>query len=276
MLEELKIEVLDFDKSPLRFGSCQLCPETLAFKPKIYKSPGIYRSMKVAVLYSGGKDSNYAVEYALKKGWEIKYLLSVKPTRTDCYLFHFATVEHTPMQAEALGLKHILVRCSVADPVQEALVVREVVEGNRVDAVLLGGTGLQQTQIKSIQNALLPLGIEVFAAHAGEDHDLVVKTLIAKGYDIRISQIATEGLSEKWLGRQIDKDSFAELQKLSQQFGFHIGGEGGYYDTFVCDGPMFRKRIIIEDAENFMEGRYSGHMIAKRLRLVDKRMKVDI
>ena len=66
--------------------------------------------MKVAVLYSGGKDSNYAVEYALKKGWEIKYLLSVKPSRTDCYLFHFATVEHTELQAEALGIRHIMAR----------------------------------------------------------------------------------------------------------------------------------------------------------------------
>ncbi len=232
--------------------------------------------MKVAVMYSGGKDSNYAVEYAVRKGWQIEYLLSVKPTRTDCYLFHFATVEHTPIQAEALGLKHILARCSVADPVQEAMIVKEVVEKNRVDAVLLGGTGLQQTQIKSIQNALLPLGIEVFAAHSGEDHDAVVKTLINKGYDIRITQIATEGLSEKWLGKQIDRESFTELQKLSQQFGFHIGGEGGYYDTFVCDSPIFKKRIIIEDAENFMEGRYSGHLIAKSLRLVDKRMKIDL
>ncbi len=231
--------------------------------------------MKVAVMYSGGKDSTYAIDYALQKGWDIKYLLSVKPTRTDCYLFHFATVEHTPLQAEALGLRHIMARCSVADPIQEAQVVREVVQKNKVEAVLLGGTGLQQTQIKSIQNALMPLGIEVFAAHSGEDHEEVVRKLIARGYDIRITQIATEGLSEKWLGKQIDKDNFAELQKLSRQFGFHIGGEGGYYDTFVCDAPIFRKRIIIEDTENFMEGRYSGHLIAKKIRLVDKKVKVE-
>ena len=56
--------------------------------------------MDVAIMYSGGKDSTYAIEYALDKGYNIKYLLSVKPNRTDCYLFHFATVEHTKELAD--------------------------------------------------------------------------------------------------------------------------------------------------------------------------------
>ena len=61
--------------------------------------------MDVAILYSGGKDSTYAIEYALEKKWNIKYLLSVKPNRTDCYLFHFATVELTRNISEFLGIR---------------------------------------------------------------------------------------------------------------------------------------------------------------------------
>ena len=30
-------------------------------------------------MYSGGKDSNYAVKHAIERGWNVKYLLSVKP-----------------------------------------------------------------------------------------------------------------------------------------------------------------------------------------------------
>ena len=65
--------------------------------------------MDVAILFSGGKDSTLAIEYAKKEGYNIKYLLSVKPSRRDCYLFHYATVEHTPALADAMGLKHILI-----------------------------------------------------------------------------------------------------------------------------------------------------------------------
>ena len=130
--------------------------------------------MKVAIMCSGGKDSTFAIDHALENGWDVQYLLSVKPTRTDCYLFHFATVEHTPKIAAMLGLKHILVSCDVADPVLEAEIVKKEVEkvqkNDPVDAVVLGGTGLQETQLRSVQNALRPMDIEVFAAHAGLEH----------------------------------------------------------------------------------------------------------
>ena len=62
--------------------------------------------MNIAILFSGGKDSVNAIQLAKQKNWNIKYLLSVKPTRTDCYLFHFATVEHTKEIAKILGYNY--------------------------------------------------------------------------------------------------------------------------------------------------------------------------
>src|SRR3989339_1982890 len=84
--------------------------------------------MDVAILYSGGKDSTFAIQHAMEKGWSIKYLVSVKPTRKDCYLFHYATVEHTKDLAKILGIHHILEKCSVADPIKEAQIVKGIVE----------------------------------------------------------------------------------------------------------------------------------------------------
>src|SRR3989338_5994703 len=130
--------------------------------------------MDVAILYSGGKDSTFAIQHAVEKGWNIKYLISVKPTRKDCFLFHYATVEQTKDLAKMLGIPHFYIRCSVANPIKEAGIVKEVVEKNqkkiKVDAVVLGGTGLQETQLKSIQNALGPLKVDAFASHSGEEH----------------------------------------------------------------------------------------------------------
>ncbi|MEK6818895.1 MAG: hypothetical protein AABY10_03085, partial [Nanoarchaeota archaeon] len=124
--------------------------------------------MKVGILFSGGKDSCLAIETARGKGWEIAYLLSVKPTRRDCYLFHYATVELTKELANILGIPHIYTSCDVADVKKEAQIVYDIVKKNPVDAVLLGGIGLQETQIKAIRDVLFPLGVEVFATHSGE------------------------------------------------------------------------------------------------------------
>ena len=112
--------------------------------------------MDIAILYSGGKDSTYAIEYCKNKNWNIKYLISIKPDRTDCYLYHFATVELTKDLAKILGYKHFYLTCDIADPEKEALIVKDLVKKNKIDALVLGGTGLQETQIRSLQKPLLP------------------------------------------------------------------------------------------------------------------------
>ena len=229
--------------------------------------------MDVAILYSGGKDSTFAIQHAIEKGWSIKYLISVKPTRKDCFLFHYATVEHTKDFAEMLGMPHFYAKCKVSDPAKEAEIVREIVEKqqdkNKIDAVVLGGTGLQETQLKSIQDALSPLKVDAFASHAGEDHDVVMEQMLKNGYEILITQIASDGLKD-WLGKKITRDNFAQLKKDSVKYGFHIGFEGGYADTLVIDCPIFQKRMVIEDMSIAYEDEYCGHVEVKKFRMQDK------
>ena len=229
--------------------------------------------MDAAILYSGGKDSTFAIQHAIDKGWNIKYLISVKPTRKDCFLFHYATVEQTKELAKMLKIPHFYVSCRVADPVKEADIVKKVVESNqkkmKVDAVVLGGTGLQETQLKSIQNALRPFNIDVFASHAGEEHDLVMGQMLDRGFEIMVTQIASDGLKE-WLGKNITKDNFPQLKKDSIKYGFHIGFEGGYADTLVTNCPLFEKRMVVEEMSVFFEDNYCGHVVIDKYRMQKK------
>jgi len=224
-------------------------------------------------MYSGGKDSTFAIDMAKEKGWDIRYLISIKPTRTDCYLFHYATVEHTKELAKIMKIPHVFGKCSVADPEQEALIVKNIVQKNQktnpVNAVVLGGTGLQETQLKSIQNALRPLGIEVFASHSGEEHDLVIEKMLDKGYEIMVTQVASDGLM-RWLGKTITKENFNELREDSVNFKFHIGFEGGYADTLVLNCPLFGKRLAAEKIEKMVEDEYCGHLKISKLRFLDR------
>lgn len=229
--------------------------------------------MDIAVLYSGGKDSTFAIQHAIEKGWNIKYLISVKPTRKDCFLFHFATVEQTRELAKMLNIPHFYAKCRVSDPVKEADIVKEIVQRNQtklgINAVVLGGTGLQETQLRSIQNALRPLMVDAFASHAGEDHDLVMEEMLKRGYEILITQIASDGLKD-WLGKKITKENFAQLKKDSVKYGFHIGFEGGYADTLVTDCPIFPKRLVIEGMSLVYEDDYCGHVVINKFRMEDK------
>ncbi len=225
--------------------------------------------MKVAVLFSGGKDSTLAVEYALQKGYDIEYLLSIKPSRTDCYLFHFATVEFTKELAKILGIKHILVECDVADPKLEAEIVKNIVKKSPVDAVIIGGIGLQKTQIKSVREALQDLNVNLIVSHEGLDASKLIKNMIDRGYEIIISQIASDGLKE-WLGRKLDLNNFDDFEKQSKKYGFHISLDGGYADTLVLDAPFFNKKLKITDAEKVMESDYCGYLKINKIDLINK------
>ena len=234
--------------------------------------------MKVAILFSGGKDSTYAIHKAKEEGWDIRYLLSVKPTRKDCFLFHFATVEHTPFLAQQLDIRHILTGCDVADPKLEADIVKKIVveqqKEDPVDAVILGGTGLQETQLRSIKEALAPENIDVFAAHQGRDHEELVKEMLDNGYTFVIAQVASDGLLQM-LGRKIDEESFVELKKLADKFGFHIGAEGGPWDSFILGGAIFPKEFEIAEAEKVIDDQYCGHVVIKKLNIVEKPIVID-
>ena len=229
--------------------------------------------MDIAILYSGGKDSTLAIQHAKDKGWNIKYLISVKPTRKDCYLYHYATIEQTRDLAKILQIPHFYVKCEVSEPVKEANIIKEIVEKNqkrmRVSAVVLGGTGLQETQLKSIQNALRPLKIEAFASHSGEEHDLIIEEMLKKGYEILITQIASDGLRE-WLGKTITNENFPQLKRDSVKYGFHIGFEGGYADTLVTDCPIYSKRLVIDDMSIIYEDDYCGHVVINKYRMEGK------
>ena len=226
--------------------------------------------MDVAILYSGGKDSTYAIEYCQNRNWNIKYLISIKPNRTDCYLYHFATVELTKELAKILGYKHFYLNCNIADAEKEALIVKNLVEKNKVDALVLGGVGLQETQLRSLQKALMPLSVEVFASHAGQDHEQLIREMISKGYEIMITQVASDGLM-KWLGKTITKENLKEFFNDAKKYGFHSGGEGGYYDSLTFSGPIFNdKKVNIEEFEKVVENKYCGHIVVNNYKLMEK------
>ncbi len=232
--------------------------------------------MKVGILFSGGKDSCLAIETAKNKGWEIAYLLSVKPTRRDCYLFHYATVELTKELANMLNLPHIYTICNEADVKKEAQIIHDIVKKNPVDAIVLGGIGLQETQIKAIRDILFPLGVEVFAAHTGMNHEDILRDMVLRGYEILITEVAADGLNKDWLGKKIDMRNLPELKTASEKYGFHIGFEGGHANTLVLGGPIFNKSIKILESEKIMDGEFSGFLKVNKYVIVEKFLDTKI
>ena len=227
--------------------------------------------MKVAVMYSGGKDSTQAIKWCLDNKHEIVTLIAVKPKDTEAYLYHYATVEWTPLSAEAMGMPLVLLKTDKTNPDQEANELEKVFKRIKADAVVLGGVGLQKTQIKAIEKVAKKFKINVLVPYENKDHYELIKDAINSGFDIRITQVAVDGLDGNWLGRKLDLSALEELKKLSENFGFHIGAEGGHYDSFVVDAPMFKKKIEFVSSKKVWDNKTnSGYLEVEEAKLVPK------
>lgn len=220
--------------------------------------------MKVVVMFSGGKDSAYTVKYCLDKGYEIVKLISVKPHNTEAYIYHYPTVEHTPLQAEAMGKDHVLISCNVTGPKEEAALLRSIFDEIDADAVVLGGVGLQETQIREISKIAEEFGLETLVPHASLTSEQLIEKQLSAGMEIVVADVAAGGLGKEWIGRKLDRESIEELKTLSRKNGFDVSGEGGAYNTFVTDAPWFKSKIELEDVEiKWDEATRSGYLEAE-------------
>ena len=63
--------------------------------------------MKLGVLFSGGKDSTFALYKKMKEN-EIACLISLVSENKESYMFHTPNIHLVEMQAEALGIPLML------------------------------------------------------------------------------------------------------------------------------------------------------------------------
>ena len=59
--------------------------------------------MRLASLYSGGKDSTFSLYLAEQMGHEVPYLVNVVPEASDSWIFHTPNLSVVPIMAEAMG-----------------------------------------------------------------------------------------------------------------------------------------------------------------------------
>ena len=227
--------------------------------------------MKVAVMYSGGKDSTMALKYALDQGWEVKTLISVKPKSTESFLYQYATVEWTKLSAEALDIPLIHIKSEKIGPKEEADELEEVFKDLKVNAIVVGGVGLQETQIREWRRVAGKFGIYLIVPYQGYTSEQLIDEEVKAGFEIIITNVASDGLGPEWLGKRIDKENLEKLKVLSKKYGFDIDFEGGYADTFVCNGTIFKKKIVFKSVDKIWDNKtQSGYLQVNNAILADK------
>ncbi len=230
-----------------------------------------YAIMKTAILYSGGKDSNLALLRLLNAGHDIAVLVSVVPKRDDSWMFHIPNIEYARMQAESMGYPWERVEVSgnkEAEVAELEAAMLRISEDWCVEAV---GTGAiaSRYQKSRVEGICQRLGLESLSPLWGQDEAGLLKELLALRFEVYFTSVSAEGLTEQWLGRRLDDESVKLLLALKAKYSINASGEGGEYETFVADSPLFRRRINIISATRHWHHN-SGTWAIDKAELVEK------
>ncbi len=226
--------------------------------------------MRLGILFSGGKDSTFALHLAAEKE-EVACLITVVSKNKESYMFHTPNIDVTTLQAKALGLP--LVSMVTEGKKEEELTdleaaIIEAKEKFQIDGVVSGAveSAYQASRVQRICNHLNVWSFNPLWKH---DQQMLLKTLVSKNFCVVISGVFAYPLDEKWLGARIDPLVIARLVQFQGQYGISPSGEGGEIETTVLDAPMFKQKIEIVNYATEARGN-SGNFIIKEAQLVSK------
>jgi predicted ATP pyrophosphatase (TIGR00289 family) len=223
--------------------------------------------MRVAALFSGGKDSTYAAHMAEDRGYEVAFLASIEPARPDSWMFHSVNIHLAPLIAEAMGKRHVSA-ASRGEKEGEIDDLATVLCGLGVEGVVSGAVAstYQRSRVDAVCRRL---GLTHVAPLWGRRQDDVLAEEVAAGMKVIVTAVAAMGLDGGWLGRALDEEAVRGLVSLGGRYGLNVCGEGGEYESLVLDAPWFRSRLEIIKASAEWDGT-SGVYRVKRARLVPK------
>ncbi|MFB6152121.1 MAG: diphthine--ammonia ligase [Haloarculaceae archaeon] len=225
-------------------------------------------------LFSGGKDSAWALYRALERGLPVERLVTVHPAG-DSYMYHVPATRLAELAAESVGVAHVAVEPddfdagSVEDAGAQGDAELEPLEAalRGLDAELPGGVAgvtagavESEYQASRVEAMCDRLGTDLFAPLWGRDPRELADAMLDAGFEIRVVRVAAAGLDESWLGRTLDADALADLEALNEEYGVHVLGEGGEFETLVTDGPHMARPIRIEYETEWDGSRGSLHV----------------
>ena len=247
--------------------------------------------MKFVALISGGKDSIFAILKLLQEGHELVCVANLQPPQKfqelNSYMYQSVGAEIIEFVAKALdkplishtinGLpesKSLGYEKTQNDEVENLFELLQMVKEKYPDVKGVSSGAINSTYQKNrVENICKRLDLISLAPLWEIEQVSLLEDMVQNKMDAILIRVCSAGLEEKHLGKSIleIKDY---LLYTKDQYGNHCCGEGGEYESFVLDCPIFKKRINILEFENFVENdkpfTFVGRVLFKKVELVDK------
>ena len=216
--------------------------------------------MKLGSLFSGGKDSTFAIYLAQKQGHEVACLLSIFTKSEESHLLHYPNLQWTKLQSESMNIPQLTID-SESDETDDELSALEKLLQNAKDQFhiegLVHGGIKSQFQKEKFESLCSKLDLVAITPLWNTEPEQYMNDLLDSNFIFIMITVSSDGLDDTWLGKEITKSDIDTLKNLSEKFGFNLNFEGGEAETFVVNCPLFSNSIKINKTKKIWDG-YRG------------------
>jgi len=228
--------------------------------------------MKLGSLFSGGKDSTYAIYLAQKQGHQVTCLLSIFTKSEESHLLHYPNLQWTKLQSESMKIPQLTIHSNSDETDDELFALEKLLQNAKdqfhIEGLVHGGIK-SQFQKEKFEILCSKLNLIAVTPLWNTEPEQYMNDLLDSNFVFIMITVSSDGLDDTWLGKEITKSDIVTLKHLSEKFGFNLNFEGGEAETFVIDCPLFSNSIRINKTKKIWDG-YRG-----RFEIVDAELKYN-
>lgn len=209
--------------------------------------------------YSGGKDSVLAIHRAVSRGMILQALIITYNTDQGRSWFHGISREVLQEVEAAAGVPVCLIETGSADYAANFVKVLREQKALGAEVCVFGDIDIEG-HLEWGRQRCEEAGLEAYYPLWKEKRSELVRECIESGFEARITVVDTRRLPASFLGRPLTGRVMQEIEAT----GADVCGENGEYHTFVVNGPIFTRPLLVEFGEMLQPSEYAVLPILKR------------
>jgi diphthine-ammonia ligase len=213
--------------------------------------------MNIGCLFSGGKDSTYALYRSIYDGLDVSCLIALHAFNDESLLYHYPNNYLLEKISKAIEIPIIERYCYNSNKDHEIVQlnssIKEAIDKYSIEGLVHGAIS-SKFQLDIFKKICSKLKLKLYSPVWNIDPYKYYDELFQSKFKILITKVAALGLERIWLGKIIDKKNYEDLRKLSEKYKFNMTFEGGEAETLVLDCPLYKKKIEIVNFEIKWDG----------------------
>jgi len=187
--------------------------------------------MEAAALFSGGKDSLYAMYLAEKQGYKVNHLICLLPN-LPWPSPHAENVQCLTMLADSMKKPVVVI-----DHRQNAEGLVQELKRLKVDALIAGD--IDADHVPYLTKVCAEAGVKLLEPLLGMNTLVLLHEMMNLGFKAIIVGVDIKRLDEKWLGFILSAQTMSVF--LQENGNIDPLGEKGEYHTIVTECPLYSK-----------------------------------